>query len=146
MNSSQGQPGISYPEETQGTFENVCSCTDSKLSGWGLHKWPSCIRGTAHLGLCIALQPVTWDFGLGKSTKQRAKPSQHPCRAPKCLICWELRETIGPLGTVPSCIPGRPSREDPGTTCHICQWQAQCDQSTSSTPTYPCVFCFQCST
>ena len=47
---------------------------------------------------------------------------------------------MGPLGTVPSCISGRLSRVDPGTTCHICQWQAQCDQSTSSTPNIPVVF------
>lgn len=37
------------------------------------------------------------------------------------------------LGPCPHVSTGRLSSVDPGRTCHICQWQAQCGQSTSST-------------
>ena len=33
---------------------------------------------------------VTWDFGLGKSTKHIANHCQFPCRAPKCLVGLDL--------------------------------------------------------
>ena len=56
----------------------------------------------AHLGLCPVLQPATCNFGLVKSKKHRANHGHCPCRAPKCLTGWEVHETHGPLGTVPS--------------------------------------------
>ena len=87
-----------------------------------------------------------WTWGKHRAHSQSWSVPLPSTWVPDCLRPGKCIKHRAHLGQCPQLATRRLSRVDTESTCHICQWQAQCGSSTSSTATYPSSICFQCPT
>ena len=125
-------------------------------------------RHMAHLRLCTLTQGVNCVVEARELYKRYGLPETVPCPPTSHLTFWACEEhkaqstepimvstLLQPLSAwlagkcvkhklhlrqCPYVSTRRLSSFDPVRTCHVCQWQDQGDQSTSSTPNIPVVF------